>query len=130
MACAWAVMAHLGVDGYVDLTRQAIENATRIRDGVAGIPGIRVLGDPRFHLHAIASDPDADEEVDVFALGDAMAARGWYHDRQGPPDSLHATVSNTNTGVVDAYVADLRECSAAIAGERAADRSTNYATLE
>ena len=31
MACAWAVMSHLGVDGYVELTRQTLANADQIR---------------------------------------------------------------------------------------------------
>ena len=43
MACAWAVMQHLGVDGYVDLTRTVLENADRMRAGVAEIDGVRVL---------------------------------------------------------------------------------------
>jgi sphinganine-1-phosphate aldolase len=58
MACAWAVMSHLGIDGYVDLTRQTLANADAFRAGVAAIDGIRVLGDGRFHLVAMASDPD------------------------------------------------------------------------
>ena len=48
--------------------------------------------------------------IDMFALGDALLERGWYHDRQTPPDNLHSTVSNTNTGVIDDYLADLQEC--------------------
>ena len=130
MACAWAVIAHLGVDGYVELTRQTLDNADRYRAGVAGIDGIRVLGDPHFHLVALAADPAFQPEIDIFALGDALLERGWFHDRQKPPDSLHSTISNTNTGVIDDYLADLAECTAAVVGERTADRSTNYATLE
>jgi glutamate/tyrosine decarboxylase-like PLP-dependent enzyme len=130
MAAAWAVMRHLGVDGYVDLTRQTLENADAMRDGVAAIDGIRVLGAGDLHLVAIASDPEADEPIDVFALGDALERRGWFHDRQGPPDSLHSTVSNSNTGVMDDYLAALRESVAEVRGARADDRSTNYATLE
>ncbi len=130
MACAWAVMSHLGIEGYVDLTRQTLENADRLRAGIAAIDGVRVLGDGRFHLVAMASDPAFTPEIDMFALGDALLARGWYHDRQGPPDNLHSTVSNTNTGVIDDYLVDLGECVASVAGTRAADRSTTYATLE
>ena len=89
-----------------------------------------VLGGGRFHLVAMAADPAATREVDVFALGDALAARGWYHDRQGPPDSLHSTVSNTNAGVIDSYLADLATCVGEVAGTRTDDRSTTYATLE
>jgi sphinganine-1-phosphate aldolase len=130
MACAWAVMSHLGIDGYVDLTRQVLENADAFRAGVAEIDGIRVLGDGRFHLVAVASDPSSDAQIDIFALGDALLAKGWFHDRQGPPDSLHSTISNSNTGVIDDYLIDLAACVAAVAGTRTDDRSTNYATLE
>ena len=130
MACAWAVMSHLGIDGYVDLTRQMLVNADQFRAGVAAIDGIRVLGDSQFHLVAMASDPDFDPEIDMFALGDALLAKGWFHDRQGPPDNLHSTISNSNTGVIDLYLADLAECVAAVVGTCTDDRSTNYATLE
>ncbi len=130
MAAAWAVMQHLGLDGYLELTRVALENADRMRAGIAAIEGLRVLGDGSFHLIALSADSTARPPVDVFALGDALRARGWFHDRQTPPDSLHSTVSNSNTGVIDAYLSDLRECVAKLRGARADDRSTNYATLE
>jgi glutamate/tyrosine decarboxylase-like PLP-dependent enzyme len=128
MACAWAVMQHLGIDGYVELTRQTLDNADRMRAGIAAIDGVRVLGDGRFHLVAMAAEPDGG--VDAFALGDALLARGWYHDRQTPPDNLHSTVSNTNTGVVDEYLDDLAACVAEVAGTSTDDRTTTYATLE
>lgn len=130
MAAAWAVMQHLGVDGYVDLTRRTLDNADRMRDGIAEIDGIRVLGDGAYHLVTIAADPTSDHPVDVFALGDALLARGWYHDRQGPPDSLHSTVSNSNTGVIDQYLADLRGSVDEVRGTAADDRSTSYSTVE
>jgi sphinganine-1-phosphate aldolase len=130
MACAWAVMAHLGVDGYVDLTRRALENADAMRAGIAAIDGIRVLGDGDLHLIAMAADPASETPIDVFALGDALERRGWFHDRQGPPESLHSTVSNSNTGVIDDYLVALRECVAEVRGSTTDDRSTNYATLE
>lgn len=128
MACAWAVMSHLGIDGYVELTRQTLINADRMRAGIMAIDELRVLGDGQFHLVAMAAEDGCD--LDVFALGDALLARGWYHDRQQPPDNLHSTVSNTNTGVIDDYLADLADCVDEVQGRRTADRSTTYATLE
>lgn len=130
MAAAWAVMQHLGVDGYLDLTRQTLENADRMRAGIAAIDGIQVLGDGRYHLVALAADPAAGSPIDIFALGDALLARGWFHDRQGPPDTLHSTVSNSNTGVIEQYLADLEQCVHEVRGQVADDRATNYATLE
>ncbi|MEQ9161999.1 MAG: hypothetical protein RLN74_04775, partial [Ilumatobacter fluminis] len=87
-------------------------------------------GDGQYHLVAMASDPDAAVPIDVFALGDALAKRGWHHDRQGPPDTLHSTVSNTNTGQIDHYLTDLAECVADVGGSTTADRSTSYSTVD
>jgi hypothetical protein len=56
--------------------------------------------------------------------------RGWFHDRQTPPDSLHSTVSNGNAPAMDDYLAALAASVAEVRGERTDDRSTNYATLE
>ena len=131
MACAWAVMQHLGVDGYVELTRQTLINADRMRAGIMAIDGLKVLGNGQFHLVAMAADEMSDAPpLDMFALGDALLARGWYHDRQTPPDNLHSTVSNTNTGVIDDYLVALEECVDEVRGTSTDDRSTTYATLE
>ncbi len=130
MATAWAVMQHLGTDGYVALTRAALDNADRMRAGIAEIDGVRVLGSGAFHLIAMSFEPDDPSPVDIFALGDALATEGWFHDRQTPPDSLHSTVSNTNTGVIDDYLQALKRCVAAVRGVTSDDRSTSYATLE
>ena len=131
MAMAWAVMRHLGVDGYKALTATALDAADRLRAAIDGIDGIRVLGDGTFHLVAMAGDADsAGGPVDVFALGDALQKRGWFHDRQTPPDSLHSTVSNGNAAVLDDYIRALRDSVDEVRGTVATDRATNYATLE
>ena len=129
MAAAWAVVRHLGMDGYRRLVRSTIEAADRIRVGVRAVDGLTVPGDPRHHLLSITSDPSCGESIDVFALGDAMAARGWHHDRQGPPDGLHLTVSAGNAPIVAEWLEDLAE---AVIEARAAapGTATDYATLE
>lgn len=128
MAAAWAVMQHLGVDGYVERTGATLDAADRMRAGITAHAGIRVLGDGGLHLVAMAADPAAD--VDVFVLGDALRRRGWFHDRQGPPDSLHSTVSYSNVAVLDDWLADLAASLAEVGSDEADDRTTNYATLE
>jgi glutamate/tyrosine decarboxylase-like PLP-dependent enzyme len=125
MATAWAVMHRLGITGYRDLTRTTIATARRIADAVRATPGLRVLGRPDAHLLAIGGDG-----LDVFAVGDALARRGWYLDRQGPPDAIHLTVSAGNAPVADSFLADLAAAASEAAGTRAADRATDYATLE
>ena len=130
MATAWAVLHHLGLEGYRRLTADTIATADRMRAGVRAIDGITVLGDPHAHLLAIAADAGSTRAVDAFALGDALARRGWFHDRQKPPDALHATVSAGNAPVIEDYLGDLADCVEEVAGSRTDDRGTAYSTLE
>ncbi len=130
MAAAWAVMQHLGIDGYVERTADVLDSADRMREAIGAIDGLRVLGDGTFHLIAMASDPESPDALDAFAVGNALQARGWHHDRQSPPDSIHSTVSNSNTKVLDQYLRDLAACAAEVRGIAAADRTTSYSTVE
>jgi glutamate/tyrosine decarboxylase-like PLP-dependent enzyme len=130
MATAWAILHHLGEDGYKGLTATAVETRKRMVDGIRAIDGVAVVGEPETHLVAMCAAPGWEDRVDIFAVGDALQQRGWFHDRQLPPESLHSTVSAGNAPALDQYLADLRTCVADVAGLRVDDRSTNYATLE
>ena len=130
MATAWAVLHHLGLDGYRRLTALTIDTARRMERGIRDIEGLTVLGAPQAHLLALTAAPGFEESLDVFALGDALQRRGWFHDRQKPPDSLHSTVSAGNAPVIEEYLGDLRSCVEEIGRQRSDDRSTSYSTLE
>ena len=125
-------MQHLGLDGYMALTRQTLDTADRMRrGGRRQSTGIAVVGDPQFHVFAIAvAIPASADPIDVFALGDALARRGWYHDRQGPPDSLHSTVSAGNAKAVEEWVKDLAETAAEVRGTTTGDRATIYSSID
>ena len=128
IAAAWAVLHYLGEEGYLRLTRTTLDAATRLVAGIGSVRGIEVRGEPDAQIVCFgATDPAS---FDVFALGDALASRGWYFDRQAGPDSLHATVSAGNAGLIDELVDDLGELSQDVAGRRNPDRGTDYATLE
>jgi glutamate/tyrosine decarboxylase-like PLP-dependent enzyme len=130
MATAWAVMHFLGIDGYRTLTKTVTDAARRIVAGVRATPGLRILGEPQAQLFATAVASEWGDRLDIFEVGDGLLARGWFLDRQTPPDSLHATVSAGNAEIVDEFLTDLRACVDERVGARAEDRSTDYATLE
>ncbi|MDA8286062.1 MAG: aminotransferase class V-fold PLP-dependent enzyme, partial [Actinomycetota bacterium] len=124
IAAAWAAMMHLGLDGYLRLTAEAHDAALALRRGIEGIDGLVVRGDPPATVLAFgAADPAA---LDIFAVGDALADRGWYLDRQSGPDSLHATVHAGSAASVGELVADMGDVVAEVGSRRAADRSTTY----
>ena len=116
----------VGPDGYRRLVRSTLDAADRIRDGVRAIDGLVLRGDPAHQILAITSDEPG---LDVFAVGDGLAARGWYIDRQYPPDSLHLTVSNGNLPVVDEFLGDLA-ASVLEARGAAPGGSGQYATID
>jgi glutamate/tyrosine decarboxylase-like PLP-dependent enzyme len=126
IAAAWAVMMHLGRAGYLELTRVAHDAARELRRGIEDIDGLEVRGDPPATVLAFgARDPDA---LDIFAVGERLAADGWYLDRQNRPDSLHATVHAGSAAAVPALVDDLGRAVRAVGSTRTERRDTTYGT--
>jgi glutamate/tyrosine decarboxylase-like PLP-dependent enzyme len=104
IASAWASMMSLGEEGYVRLAREAWAAAGELREGISKIEGLRLLGRPDATIVTWAS---SDPVIDVYAVADRMAARGWPMDRQQSPPSVHLTVNAVNRKVVPDYLADL-----------------------
>ena len=125
IAAAWAVMRYLGEDGYLRLTRAAIDATDALIAGLHRMPGVRILGEPAATLVAFAFD-----DGDAFAVGDALAARGWVVDQQKPPPSLHCTVNAVHPPVIPQFLADLQQAldSVRAAPRTAAQRA--YGALE
>lgn len=106
IAAAWAVMNHLGEEGYLRLTAAARRACLALADHIATIPELALRARPHTTLLAIgAADPSV---LDVFAVADALRRRGWYVDRQVPPPSLHLTVNAVHDGLIDGFAGDLR----------------------
>jgi len=129
MAAAWAVMRFLGDDGYLSLTRAAREACLRLADGVEAVEGLSLRARPDSTLLSFgASDPHG--SLDVYAVADLLATRGWYVDRQGPPPSLHCTVNASHAPTVDDFLVDLREAVAHVADSGRRGESGAYGTVD
>jgi glutamate/tyrosine decarboxylase-like PLP-dependent enzyme len=131
IAAGWAVLHHLGADGYLRLAADAHQAATELMAAIVETPGLALRGTPDATVFAFGSALD-EAGIDTFALGDALADRGgWFFDRQSPPDSLHATVQAGHRAVVPQLRADLQAAARALAttGARAGDRRTIYGTI-
>jgi glutamate/tyrosine decarboxylase-like PLP-dependent enzyme len=102
VAAAWAALQSLGVDGYLELARTAIDAADRLRTGIARVPGLVLLGKGDATIVAFAA-----KNLDTYAIADRLEARGWSVDRQHRPASLHLTVTANHAPIVDEYLRDL-----------------------
>ena len=128
MASAWAVMHFLGDDGYLRLTRQAREATLQLADFVRESQDLVLRAEPESTLLCFgARDPSA---LNVFAIADELSKRGWYVDRQTPPDSLHCTVNAIHHDKIDWFTKDLHECVAIALSQQSSGSVGTYGTVE
>jgi len=126
---AWAVLRHLGLDGYTEIVRDLLATAEGLRDGVASHDGVSVNGDPVGTILSWRSDrPD----LDLFALGDALERRGWWFNRLtgtgGGDPGLHVMVSPAHGAVLPQLLEDVDSAYAEVLATGAtSDNSGRYA---
>jgi sphinganine-1-phosphate aldolase len=103
-ATCWAAMVAIGEDGYTDAARRILETGAAIRDGIAGIPGLSVLGDPLWVIAFGAADG-----LDIYQVMENMGHRGWSLNGLQRPAAVHiaVTLRHTQPGVADRFLADL-----------------------
>lgn len=109
IAAAWAVLRHLGRDGYAHLTRVVLHTAAALRAAIAGTPGLRLLGDGRHSVIAFTGD-----DLDVYAVDEGLRERGWHLDRLQNPNGLQMIVTPAHVQAASAFEADLAEVTAAV----------------
>ncbi|MBQ7101922.1 MAG: hypothetical protein IJN81_09820, partial [Clostridia bacterium] len=104
-----------GRQGYIEMAKQTMANADRIREGIRSFEELEIIGDPKCSLVAYRSkDP---YNVNIFAVGDIMQEKGWHIDRLIHPDGLHAMITCSHDDAIDRYFADLREAVDAVKGK-------------
>ena len=104
IAACWAALVSTGERGYLEASRQVLETARKIKDGVRTIPELQLMGDPLFVI-AFRS-----ETLDVYRLLDAMSERRWNLNGLHKPAALHlcVTLRHAQPGVAERFLEDLR----------------------
>jgi len=125
IAAAWAVLHHIGDDGYLGLTKAARDTTLEITQALNADPRLLVRAQPDATLVSFGS---AHPNLDIYAVADGLASRGWYVDRQAPPPSIHLTVNAVHATTYREFLADLSDVLAHV-GERGGNAGT-YGTLD
>jgi len=105
MAAAWAVMNHLGDEGYQEIVREVMAATQKLIDGINRIDGVRILGRPDMCMFALASDSP---KINVYRLADEMKLKGWYLQpqfaRENSPANLHISMNRSTVPQAEAFL--------------------------
>ena len=109
ISAAWAVMNHLGIEGYKRLQGEVCATRERVAEGVKAL-GFEVLGNPMLGLIAFRH-PDHH----AFAIYGEIYRRGWFTSVTKEPPSLHLMLSPKHSDFIDDYLSDLADSVKAVA---------------
>jgi glutamate/tyrosine decarboxylase-like PLP-dependent enzyme len=113
IACSWAVINYLGMEGYTEIVGGLAELTTRFRSVADGLDGIELVGAPIGPVLAFRATRGG---VDLHAVADGMAERGWYLNRNIQPRGIQVMLSPGHAQVMDKLIADLTESVATVRG--------------
>jgi len=110
MAAAWAVLNHMGDEGYKEIVAEVMAATKKLVDGVNRIDGVRVLGKPDMCMFSLASTT---EKINVYRLADEMKKKGWYVQpqfaRENSPSNLHVSLTRSTVPMAEAFLKAFEE---------------------
>jgi glutamate/tyrosine decarboxylase-like PLP-dependent enzyme len=107
IASTYAALLATGESGYLAGAEAIMATARAIRDGVAAIPELEVIGDPTFLVAFKAADESG---LDIYLVNDSLKEQGWRMNALQLPPALHFCVTRPNTrpGTAESFLAALR----------------------
>lgn len=102
IAGSWAVMQHLGEEGYLKLATQAKQATDEFITRINNTKGVYLLTKPDMSIISFGS-----KEYDIFAIADELSFKGWYMDRQQEPESIHLTIMPQHLSIIGDFFKDL-----------------------
>jgi glutamate/tyrosine decarboxylase-like PLP-dependent enzyme len=102
VAAAWAVLHHLGREGYLGIARRLMAMMDAYADGVEAIPGLCLWARPELTILNFGAT-----DADIFAVAERMGARGWLTGLTKAPRGMHAMMALQHEPVREEYLADL-----------------------
>ncbi len=88
VAAAWAVLKHLGAEGYREKAEQIVAVSAALQTGIEAIGGLTVIAPPEAGILVYSSD-----EFDIVAVADGLAERGFPSRWAKAPPAIHLLLS-------------------------------------
>jgi glutamate/tyrosine decarboxylase-like PLP-dependent enzyme len=109
-AACWAALVSIGEEGYLTATRQILDAVAVMKQGVAEIPELRLIG-RTIGVFAFMSTTD---RLNIYQVLDQMSEKGWSLTGLQRPAGIHLspTLRHAQPRVAQHFVADLKEAVA------------------
>lgn len=107
-ASTWAVMVHMGEEGYLEVSERIIRTARKIRKCIEeDISELEVIGNP---LSSVIAFRSTTPSINIYGVGQALAKKGWNVNSLQHPSCLHLCCTNLHTkdGTEKLFLGDLK----------------------
>jgi glutamate/tyrosine decarboxylase-like PLP-dependent enzyme len=140
LAAAWAIIQALGTKGLAELAQSCARSTRTVRDVIAGIDGLRIVGTPVGPLVAVAADETvpADRRVDAHHWADQVRLHGFLLQLQPSlaqsdgtvlPATTHLTITPVTQSILGALSTALRSAADEVRGIPAVSAEVALAAL-
>jgi len=102
IVAAWAVMRHLGEEGYLRRANQIMQAKDKIVAVIEANEDLALYGRPELATLTFGS-----RGLDIFAVSEALASRGWAVNRCREPDGIQFVLGPLRDSAADALAGDL-----------------------
>lgn len=107
VAASWAAMCSLGVEGYVESTRQIMSATRKIADAIAEMPALEVVGRPDICVVAFRSKEGAG--FNCYSIADCMQQLfDWDLASCQNPSCVHLALTLPTARNADTFIVNLR----------------------
>ncbi|CAD5235310.1 unnamed protein product [Bursaphelenchus xylophilus] len=111
IALSWATLLYFGREQYSQRAKQILDFAKYLSYRIPLISGLKLAGNPDVSVVAFKSD-----EYNIYAVGDALNAKGWNLNALQKPASIHfcLTFNQARKEVIDEFLEDLKTVCAEV----------------
>jgi glutamate/tyrosine decarboxylase-like PLP-dependent enzyme len=106
VSSAWAMLQHLGLEGYLEATDATMAATMQLISGINEIQGLETL--PQYRESNLFGFVSTDPAVDIMAVADILEEKGWMRGRMKKPIAIHQGVTASHLPYVAEYLAAVR----------------------
>lgn len=110
VAAAWAILKHLGEDGYLEQARRVLRVIDLLTKGISSIDGLRLLAPPEAGILLYTSD-----DFDIVAVADGLSELDFPARWNREPPAIHLLISPLqDDSIVSEYLEALGQVVAGV----------------